>query len=362
MRKGTKLIPNGVWIFAIVTTFLFASCSSQTPQSIPLPTPLSDPDNILTDEEATLNSLEQVDDYPLYTMRYVGSYTGQAHSYESVNSFTLTILPVQERCRTTWGCSLFAALGDEKNRLFGRNFDWQFSPALLLFTDPPDGYASVSMVDIEYLGFEGGRSRNLTDLLLEERRALLDAPSLPFDGMNEKGLAIGMAAVPKEDMPYDPQKQTIDHLEVIREILDHAGTVDEAIGILGNFNIDMGSVPLHYLIASAYGDSTVVEFYQGEMVVFRNEAPWQIATNFLLASTNGYEQGQCWRYDLIEQRLKELEGRVSSEDALHLLENVAQENTQWSIVYQMISGDIQVVMGRDYSNVVHTFRLEQTTR
>ena len=35
--------------------------------------------------------------------------------------------------------------------VYGRNFDWQYSPALLLFTNPPDGYASVSMVDIEYL-------------------------------------------------------------------------------------------------------------------------------------------------------------------------------------------------------------------
>ena len=42
------------------------------------------------------------------------------------------------------------------DRLFGRNFDWRYSPALLLFTDRPaaGGYASVSMVDIAYLGFD----------------------------------------------------------------------------------------------------------------------------------------------------------------------------------------------------------------
>jgi len=52
------------------------------------------------------------------------------------------------------------------------------------------------MVDIAYLGFEGSKAGALTNLPLVERRALLDAPSLPFDGMNERGLAIGMAAVP----------------------------------------------------------------------------------------------------------------------------------------------------------------------
>jgi hypothetical protein len=357
------------WKLIILPIFLLFSCGSPPPtgtsqtQPTPLLTPFVDSNRIPNEEEtATLRSLKQVDDYPLYTMRYVGTYPGRARSNEPTYLPKTTIVPAQTGCRATWGCSVFAALGDEENRLLGRNFDWHFSPALLLFTEPADGYMSVSMVDIEYLGFEGDRSRNLTDLPLAERRSLLDAPSLPFDGMNEKGLAIGMAAIPMEDMPYDPQKKTLGQLEVIREILDHAGTVDEAIDILGSYNIDMGNVPIHYLIANASGDSALVEFYQGEMVVFRNESTWQVATNFLLASTNGHEQGQCWRYDLINQRLKELEGKVSFQDAFHLLEDVSQDITQWSIVYHMTSGNLNIVMGRDYSGRIHTFQLEQPAR
>jgi hypothetical protein len=253
-------------------------------------------------------------------------------------------------------------MGDKDDRTLGRNFDWQFSPALLLFTAPEDGYASVSMVDIEYLGFEGERARNLTNLPLKELQPLLDAPSLPFDGMNSKGLAVGMAAVPAQGMPHDPAKKTVDQLEVIREILDHAGTVEEAIEIFDQFNIDMGSVPIHYLVASATGESAVVEFYQGRMVVFRSGTTWQVATNFLLASTNGKERGLCWRYDLLEQRLAASNGHLSSEAAMHLLEEVSQENTQWSVVYHLISGDLDVIMGRRYQGEVHTFQLEQTTR
>jgi len=33
-----------------------------------------------------------------------------------------------------WACSLFAGLGDVEQRLYGRNFDWDHSPAVLLFT------------------------------------------------------------------------------------------------------------------------------------------------------------------------------------------------------------------------------------
>ena len=161
------------WKLIILPIFLLFSCGSPAPtgtsqtQPTPLLTPFVDSTRIPNEEEtATLRSLEQVDDYPLYTMRYIGSYSGRARFHEPTYLPKTTILPAQTSCRVNWGCSLFAALGDEENRLFGRNFDWRFSPALLLFTDPPDGYASVSMVDIEYLGFEGDRSKNLTDLPL----------------------------------------------------------------------------------------------------------------------------------------------------------------------------------------------------
>lgn len=325
-----------------------------------IPTPAASPTHALTVEETTtLNSLKQVDDYPLYTMQYIGPYFQQTSSTGIIGSPKVSNILKRENCQVNWSCSLFAALGDENNRLYGRNFDWRFSPALLLFADPPGAYASVSMVDIAYLGFEGDPSRNPTALPLEKRQALLNAPFLPFDGMNEKGLAIGMAAIPAEKMPYDPQKETIDSLRVIREMLDHAGTVDEAIDILGSYNIDMGSVPIHYLIASTSGDSALVEFYQGKMVMFRNETTWQVATNFLLASTNGNPQSQCWRYDRVDERLKELEGRILSKDALRLLKDVSQENTQWSIVYHMTSGDLEIVMGRNYSGTTHTFHLEK---
>jgi len=350
--------------FLIALTLLLVSCTLPQTQRTPRPTPLTDPTYKLTENEiAILSSLEQVDDYPLYTMHYYGPYTGKAYSYVTTSLSRMVISPAWESCRGSWGCSLFAALGDAENRLYGRNFDWQFSPALLLFTDPLDGYASVSMVDIEYLGFADDRSRNLTELPLQERQALLDAPSLPFDGMNETGVAVGMAAVPPGDMRPDPQKETIDELQVIREILDHAATVEDAVDILGSYNIDMvENVPLHYLVASASGDSALVEFYQGEMEVFRNESPWQVATNFLVASTNRHAQGQCWRYDLISRRLEQLAGRISPRDAFRLLRDVSQDSTQWSIVYHMTTGDLNVVMGRDYSGSVHTFHLEQAAR
>jgi hypothetical protein len=300
-----------------------------------------------------------VDDYPLYTMRYYGAYEGRVSSAEGFKERVgeNELSPDQAARVPAWACSLFAALGDADNVLYGRNFDWEYSPAVLLFTDPPDGYASVSMVDIAYLGFGGARASELTDLPLIERRALLDAPFLPFDGMNEHGLAVGMAAVPPGHMRPDPDKRTVGSLMVIREMLNHASNVDEAVAILQSYNIDFGGgPPIHYLIADLLGRSVLVEFYQGEMAILPNETPWHVATNFLRASAGESAQGLCWRYDRINQRLTEAEGRITAQDAMGLLSQVSQEGTQWSIVYGMSAGDVHVTMGRQYDDV-HTLHL-----
>lgn len=314
-----------------------------TPTSTTAPTQAPEVEGLSDEDVATLNSLAQVDDYPLYTMHYYGAYREAAERSRGPNA--PDPLPA-------WACSLFAALGKSDNMLYGRNFDWDYSPALLLFTDPPDGYASVTTVDIAYLGFGGSRAGGLVDLALVERQALLDAPFLPFDGMNEHGLVVGMAAVPDTQLPYNPNRQTLDSVMIIREMLDHARDVNEAVNILQSYNVDMGRGPsLHYLIADASGRAALVEFYQGQAVVMPNEKPWHLATNFLHASAGTSAAGRCWRYDEIAQRLAETAGLISAQEAMDLLAEVSQESTQWSIVYEMSSGQVNVVMGRAYQDV-----------
>ncbi len=139
---------------------------------------------------------------------------------------------------------------------------------------------------------------------------------------------------------------------VIREMLDHAANVDEAIDIIQNYNVDMeGGPSLHYLIADSTGRSALVEFYRGEMVVIFNETDWHLATNFLRASVGESAEGECWRYDKIDQRLTQTLGHLTTQDATSLLAQVAQGHTQWSIVYGISTGDVNIVMGQEYDDV-----------
>jgi uncharacterized protein YceK len=338
-----------------VTTSLALPTSTSTPAPLPSPTvTLSASELDLSEQDfRTLKTLEKVDDYPLYTMTYYGDYrdrlSSELNRRDVAADLTFSSQPA-------WGCSLFAALGDEHNMLYGRNFDWEHSPALLLFTNEPGAMASVSMVDIAYLGFRGAKADAIMDLPLSEIEALLDAPFLPFDGMNEIGLSIGMAAVPAGDMQLDPEKETVGSLGVIREILDYASYVDDALEILRTYNVDMqGGPPLHYLIADRLGDSVLVEFYDGEMVVIPNDGPWHQATNFLRAAVGASPDGVCWRHDAISAQLEQTRGQVSVDDAFELLENVSQAGTQWSVVYEMDRHQVHVVMGRQYDKV-NTFK------
>lgn len=299
----------------------------------------------------TLASLRRVDDHPLYVMTYYGDY-----DLEGVKqSGTQAGVSQPSSCQDVdyaWACTCFSFLDLEGDVLLGRNFDWYDHPALLLFTAPPGGYASVSMVDISYLGFDR-QAPSWT-----ARRRLLSAPHLPFDGMNERGLAVGMMAVPYADSGRDPQKVTLDSLQAIRLLLDYAQDVDEAVSLLQDYNIAWdGGPPLHYLIADANGGSAVVEFVDGQMHVLESRQPWQVSTNFVISESMPEGAGSdCWRYNTAYEALQGANGNLSPQGAMALLQSVSQSNTIWSLVYGLSSGDVQVAMNRKYDQL-HAFRL-----
>lgn len=356
------LLKKIVISFFIIIATLLSACTSAAKhsgrdfQSSITVAPFAQEDyshlSLTTAQINTLLSLERVADYPLYTMRYVGSYQDIAVLDESIRSDKSLPMDI------LWGCSLFTTLGDPENIIYGRNFDWGYSPALLLFTDPPFGYASASMVDIAFLGFLVDDYANLVESPIETRLPLLMSPSLPFDGINEKGLVVGMAAVPGSNPVPDNSKPTVSSLGMIRVLLDHAATVDEAVTLMRKYNIDFGDEPtIHYLIADNSSHSALVEYYHSEMYVTYNQSPWHLATNFTLATAGDNPESHCFRYNNIQDRLTETQGILDSMEALQLLQMVSQENTQWSIVYDPSHGKIQIVMGREY-DVVHKFHLE----
>ena len=169
-----------------------------------------------------------------------------------------------------------------------------------------------------------------------------------------------MAAVPGGHVPINRDKPTVGSLGIIREILDHARDVDEALALFETYNIDMqGGPDLHYLVADRSGRSLLIEFFRGQMTVTPNEQPWHLATNFVTAAAPTASEVGCWRYNGMESTLSQEGGRLDSAAALELLSQVSQSNTQWSVVYGLSTGQVQVSMGRQYENP-YAFHLSLT--
>ncbi|MBN1360308.1 MAG: linear amide C-N hydrolase [Sedimentisphaerales bacterium] len=288
----------------------------------------------------TLATLEKVDDFPLYVMHYKGTYLFDVFAEEGIEWG-----PYQEVYHTVNpdACTSFAALDRNGDAVFGRNFDWNHRSSLLLFTDPPGGYASVSMVDLYYLGFEG-----MQEIPWSKRLALLATPYAAIDGMNECGVAIAQNAVPERNTPKDPNKPTLLNSQIVRLVLDHAKDVEEGLALIQQYNVEFAALPVHFHLADASGASAIVEYLDDGIHIVREDTPWQVSTNYLFSEE---VQPECWRYDKAVEILSGSEGIASNEAAMRLLEAVKQDHTVWSVVYGLDSGSINVAMVQDYEDI-----------
>jgi len=299
----------------------------------------------------TLASLKKVDDYPLYLMNWQGGYDslGLLHNlYEYLfDSNTPAVVPQP-------ACTLYSCCGGG-NALYGRNLDWSYSPALLLFADPADAYASVTLVNIAHLGFR--KADGLEIPSWSRRLRLLLTPGIPYEGINEWGLTIAVASVPQIDVLVKPELDTLQSLAIIRLVLDRAKNTEEAVNLMKKYNVNFTpGPPVHYLIADPQGHSCVIEYNEAGIQVLESNQPWQAATNFYLFDAEDDKKSQCWRYQKTMQKLAENQGRLTIPESFDLLQEVSLGNTQWSVVYDMAEREIYVVLAKDFGKI-HKFKL-----
>ena len=310
-------------------------------------------------ELRTLNTIERVDDTDLFTMTYLGDY-GLAQGGASNDNELLDFL-MQKLLKglplhfdiPDLGCSTFAAETPEGDAIFGRNFDMYYSPALFVRTAPEDGYRSISMVNLSYIGFgEGKLPTSLLDSLLT-----LAAPYVPLDGLNEKGLAVGVLLIDTEPTDQQTDKPDITTTTAIRLLLDRAATVDEALALLSQYDMHASANSCyHFQIADAAGRAVVVEYIGDEMNVV--ESPR--ATNFLLTEGDwDFGRGQD-RFAVLEETMEASGGVLTEEEGMALLQAVSQQpqpgkdsSTQWSCLYNQVRGTVDIAVAMDYDSLYH---------
>ena len=336
------------WILGIVVVLLLMVCL------------------LFRNEIRSLLSLKKVDPFPLYQMTYFGDYGFDdflkkgAKSDKDIERFVtkrlLKGLPINLGVIGD-GCTAFVVKTENNETLFCRNFDFTYSPSLQVKTKPRHGYASVSTVNLTYAGYS---KDNLPKVLGMNSFLTLAAPYLPFDGINEKGLAIALLAVPEVHAPNSDSKITLNTTTVIRLVLDKAKTIEEAVNLIKQYNVYFsGGVECHYLIADATGKSVLVEFWDNDVKTVSSTCDYQIASNFV--AYNGINLGEGYtefdRYDAVKKEIERSDHTLTIPVAVDLLSKVGvydedgTDKLQWSVIYNLNELNGEIFCNRKIHNI-----------
>jgi predicted choloylglycine hydrolase len=228
-------------------------------------------------------------------------------------------------------CSVFGASSDA-GVIFGRNYDFfykykRFTENYL--TVPDDGLASVGNSDV-FIGRE--------------------------DGVNEKGLAVGITFVTPRTV-----KPGINFPLVTRFVLDRSSNIGEAIKELRRFHF---STTNNYLLADASGDLAVVEASPKRTEVRRPHGrSFIVCTNHfvhpgmsVMEDVSERDSDSVRRYATISDEIKRRNDKVTLRSARTILSNHAggvcshreelRLGTLWSVIADLPSRRIMLAEGQ----------------
>lgn len=249
-----------------------------------------------------------------------------------------------------FGCSTIAVQSPNAERLFGRNFDWNNCNALIVKSNPTEGYASISTVNMDFIRQGTGLSLNS----LPDNIKTIAALYAPLDGMNEKGLCIAVNMIQDSDtIEQNSNKSDITTTTAIRLVLDKAANTDEAVELLKEFDMhaSMGMM-IHFAISDSEGKSVAVEYVKNKIVITNTP----ILTNFYVSQGEKYGIGTSQsheRYEILKNALAE--NAIATEEQLkNILDSVSKDNfnefesTQWSVVYNQTKGEARYYHRENY--------------
>ncbi|MGM9680101.1 MAG: linear amide C-N hydrolase [Eubacteriales bacterium] len=320
-----------------------------------------------------------------------------------IDNITKGIIPISMSAPEI-GCSSFTCVDAEGNRYFGRNYDFSTSTAMIVRTNPEDGrYASISSVDLQFLGITDGAPLDS----IMQKLICLAATYVPLDGINEAGVSCGiyMSYQGMEDAvvatDQDTDKPDLTSTTMLRCILDYAGSVDEAVELVRQYDLhDSANTSFHYMIADSTGKSAILEWVTAtdetdtdgtkrELKVYYNnddsvlgedEAAneFQYITNFIVTPdyySDEKDMKGLDRYTEIQNRINpdgtNSEGLMTKEGALDVLKTVGRRRwdsrngesdangiTVWSALYDLTNKTVTWVSNEEFDHTAAVFTFD----
>lgn len=313
---------------------------------------------VKADTDVGMYEVNYTADYKLDELLEAGGVTTEDELAQYVIKVMLKGLPINVEYEVPQlACSTFIAAQPDGGYIFGRNLDNQETDFAVVRTAPKDAYASVSVVNLSFLGY----NEELKPLKLFDKINMLALPYFPLDGMNEKGLAVGVLQLQAAPTNQNTEKTDVDTTLAIRALLDKCATVSEAVEMLGTFDMHASANGCYHLqIADAEGNSAVVSYVNDEMVVTEKEGAYQCATNFYLHEVPfEYEAQGMDRYEKLVEVLTASEGVRTVDEGMELLHyaNIVSTepdaegrvySTQWSSIYDLKNMTLTLCSDRHY--------------
>ena len=323
----------------------------------------------------TIRTIEKVtdyEDYNLYCMDVKYDYdldrvieygiTDDQSLVDAIVEEAIPILPVHIRV-PDFGCSAFTLQEADGDILMGRNYDFRRdTSAMLVYCEPENGYKSVGFAALDNISVNNPKES------MKKKLATLTAPFICLDGMNEKGVSIAVLTLDSEPVHQNTGKPVIGTTLAIRLILDRAASTAEAVELLQQYDMfASGGRDYHFYITDSTGDGRVIEYDCESETRELVATPVRSVTNFfalyedqvLPNQRNGIYGHGKERYDKIEA-LFDYEEVYTKEVAWEALKAAAQEpsveditsNTQWSIVYDDTNLTAEIILRRNWEDVI----------
>ncbi len=326
---------------------------------------IANPARASRDRNATiLASFQTVGD--LQTMTYFGDFDQviDFQHHQLMQKFSSS--GTSDGAGNRRACSMFAQRTGRDTGLVGRNFDNRETEVLVGWFYPTGGYASVALLPLADLGYTPDDP--FDDTSEQNRKTLLYAPVMAIEGMNEKGVTVTLASLDRREVTQDPTRDSRFLIHLVREILDRAASVNEAVSIAEKYNVfDNGAAVIshHIFLTDPHAGSAVLEWRDGMMHLVKDTGDWQVVTNSAMFETSQEERRrECGRYNSLAKTMDGLDGPLTWQQAMDALAAAKQKNktyvidgqklkvsTQWSAVFDSGSREMYLALGGNYQTI-----------
>jgi len=256
----------------------------------------------------------------------------------------------------TWRhCSVFST-ATENSVIVGRNWDNQNVGSIIIsLYHPPRGYSSISFCRSIDLGFGHKDLEQHKSSIFGSK--LLLAPFYAFDGINEHGLTVAVAAVRQTTHKPKGDTQLVFVTFLLRKILDQTKNIKEAVDIVEKFipfDIDKNSLSSHFIVTDSSGRSVILEYDQDQWRKTYGHQSWQILTTKPIYNVSDEAlREKCWRYRSISETLEQTKGNVDWKAGMNILQDVTQKGTTWSVIYSSTTKELYFSVYQKWDDIYH---------